>query len=83
MLGPSLRRFREARSSIELLRHGWGHRTRAPGLRSRKKRGPDDVRVVCQPRAGLLAKLVKAGAYGGVGCRAGAEGGRGVIPLMD
>lgn len=45
----------------------------SPGLGSRKKRGPDDVRVVCQPRAELLAKLVKAGVCGGVGCRAGAE----------
>lgn len=45
----------------------------SPGLGSRKKRGPDGVRVVCQPRAELLAKLVKAGVCGGVGFRAGAE----------
>lgn len=55
----------------------------SPSLGSRKKRGPADIRVICQPRAELLAKLVKAGVCGGVGCRAGAEGGRGVNPLMD
>lgn len=58
VLAPSLRRFREARPSVVSLRHESGHRTRLP--RSGKKRGPEDVRVEYQPRAGLLAKLVKA-----------------------
>lgn len=73
-MAPSLRSFREARPKVESLKHDWDHRTRVPGLGSGKKRGPKNVSVEYQARAGLLAKLVKAGVNREEGCSAGAEG---------